>query len=249
LDNRKNKKSDHEFTELTITIFDPRLPLINFGAGLYYRLITFFCIKKETTWRELEKIFVKNPKIKTTKQTLNEKLNRLIKAGWIVKTKDETGRTVYRLKREINVRRLLDALKQMIAFLSIVGDEFLRLTKALEINDFETYFAYLSYEIAKLFDSNLDADTLKKLQLIIEDYVKNVMQLSEKIKEVRSMKAAEIYSAVEFETIIANCMANVEKTSLALRRAIDLHRAAKILSDQEALRLFDKIMEAEQKLR
>ncbi|MEM2704760.1 MAG: hypothetical protein QXR45_16565, partial [Candidatus Bathyarchaeia archaeon] len=118
-----------------------------------------------------------------------------------------------------------------------------------EINDFETYFAYLSYEIAKLFDSNLDANTLNQLQLIIEDYVKNVMQLSEKIKEVRSMKAAEIYSAVEFETIIANCMANVEKTSLALRRAIDLHRAAKILSDQEALRLFDKIMEAEQKLR
>ncbi|MBS7616511.1 hypothetical protein KEJ45_04870 [Candidatus Bathyarchaeota archaeon] len=249
MNNQKNKKSDHEFTELTITFFDPRLPLINFGAGLYYRLITFFCIKKETTWRELEKIFVKNPKFKTTKQTLNEKLNRLIKMGWIVKTKDETGRTVYRLNREIDIGRLLNVLKQITALLSIVGDEFLRLVKALEINDIETYFTYLSSEIAKLIDSNLDTDTLKNLQLIVEEYVKNIMQLSEKIKEVRSMKAAELYSAVEFETIIANCMESVEKTSLALRRAIDLHRAAKLLSDQEALRLFDKIMEAEQKLR
>ena len=218
-----------------------------------FSLLTYLLLKEKAAWSDFERVFVKNPQIHVTKQTLNKYLKQCLDKNIVVKVKDEkTGRYYYKLNNDVYLKIVNSAddfYSQLTGALALLQHELTRMMFAVKIMKIRadlrnaTSVNYVDHCLA--FGEVLKIEDLKRA---VDDCEKAVKEFIKLFASSEKMDLFVVFSEIELNEIVSTVIDITEKTVLLLIRGVNYVKSQGKVSQEEIAILESRILKMDSEI-
>ena len=218
-----------------------------------FSLLTYLLLKEKATWSDFERVFVKNPQMHVTKQTLNKYLKQCLEKNLIEKVKDEkTGRYYYKLNEDVYLKIVNSAddfYSQLIGAFALLQHELTRMMFAVKIMKIQadlrnaTSVNYVDHCLA--FGEVLKIEDLKRA---VDDCEKAVKEFIKLFASSEKMDLFVVFSEIELNEIVSTVIDITEKTVLLLIRGVNYVKSQGKASQEEIAILESRILKMDSEI-
>jgi prefoldin subunit 5 len=232
--------------EAKIRLEGPNLTRITSAAVSPFSLYAYLILKGKATWGDLERVFVKNPKIHITKQTLNNYLKKGLIYNNILKITDEkTGKTYYTVNPRIEDRFFDEYgkfIKEITLAFAMLMHEYSQLYAMMQIkklkDDLENEASYVDHVLS------FGEINIKALKSSIDFCDKSFNEFKQQIAKLATVKKSESIWLLEMmpNEIISKFVETAERAILMLMRAVNYLKAKGKIPPEEISPLENRVL-------